>query len=138
VRILRALHEEGLRVPEVLGPLAWAMRSAAEVAEATAEGTPFDRALGPRHGAWKAPQRRRILESAVRRHSVERWNRLLSRASLVDRRSKGDHGRLNRGVRRGQVDAWNELENLGLALCGALARRRSPYTGPTPHPRRTT
>lgn len=128
VRVLRGLREEGMRVAEVLGPLAWAMRIAAEVAEITANGTPLERALGPRHGAWKAPARRRVLQSALSRHSAQRWARLLSRASVVDRRGKGDQGRLNLGIRRAQGDAWNELENLGLALCGVSARGRSAYT----------
>ena len=122
LRILSALNEEGSSIPEVLGPLAWAMRSAAEVSEQMAAGLSFDAALSPRHGAWRAPQRRRILRSALTRHSPTRWARLLMRASQVDRRGKGDHGRANRGIRRGQRDAWNELENLGLALCGIGAR----------------
>jgi DNA polymerase-3 subunit delta len=130
VRIVRALREEGLRLPEVLGPLAWAMRSAAEIAPAAARGVPLDRALGPRHGAWRAAQRRRALEAVLARHPLERWGRMLRRAGLIDRRAKGDAGRLNWRIRGELAQAWSELESLGLLLAGVSLARPGPYNQP--------
>jgi len=118
VRIVRALREEGMRLQEVLGPLAWAMRSAAEIAPATARGMSVEQAMGPRHGAWRAPQRRRALEAVLARHRAPRWGTLLRRASLIDRRSKGDSGRLNWRARGELLQAWGELETLTLVLAG--------------------
>jgi DNA polymerase-3 subunit delta len=123
VRVVRALREEGYRLPEVLGPLAWAMRSAAEIAPATADGTPLDRALGPKHGAWRARDRKSALEAVLARHPAGRWASLLRRASLIDRRAKGDAGRLNWRLRGELAQAWGELESLVLLLAGvSLAR----------------
>ena len=127
VRIVRALREEGLRLPEVLGPLAWAMRSAAEIAPATAGGVPLERALGQRHGAWRAAQRRRALEAVLARHPLERWGRMLRRAGQIDRRAKGDAGRLNWRIRGELALAWSELESLGLLLAGVSPGRAGPY-----------
>jgi len=118
VRIVRALREEGMRLQEVLGPLAWAMRSAADIAPALARGTPLDRAMGPRHGAWRARERREALEAVLARHPAPRWGTLLRRAGLIDRRSKGDSGRLNWRLRGELLQAWGELETLTLVLAG--------------------
>ena len=132
VRILRALREEGMRLPEVLGPLAWAMRSAAEVAPAAARGVPLDRALGPRHGAWRAPQRRHALQLALERHPAARWPRMLRRAGLIDRRAKGDAGRLNWRIHGELAQAWSDLESLGLLLAGVSLARPRPYHAAPP------
>lgn len=127
VRIVRALREDGLRMPEVLGPLAWAIRSAAEIAPVTARGIPLERALGQRHGAWRATQRRRALEAVLARHPAERWGRMLRRAGLIDRRGKGDAGRLNWRIRGELAHAWSELESLALLLAGVSLARAGPY-----------
>ena len=118
VRIVRALREEGMRLPEVLGPLAWAMRSAAEIAPAAARGMSVQQAMGPRHGAWRSPERSRALEAVLARHPAPRWGTLLRRAGLIDRRSKGDSGRLSWRLRGELLQAWGELETLTLVLAG--------------------
>ena len=129
VRILRGLREEGYRLPEVLGPLGWAMRSAAEVAPDVAAGTPLDRALKPWHGAWRTPQRRHALEQVLARHPAARWGRMMVRLGRIDRRAKGDSGRLAWRIRGEQRQAWSDLESLALGLAGVSLTRGRPYTG---------
>lgn len=127
VRIVRGLREEGYRLQEVLGPLAWAVRSAAEIAPARASGLPLDRAMGPKHGAWRMPQRRRALEAVLARHPAARFSRMLARASRIDRRAKGDSGRLNRRIRGEPGVAWSELECLALLIAGVSLSRPGLY-----------
>lgn len=128
VRVVNALREEGLRLPEVLGAVGWAVRSAAEIAPAVARGVPLDRAMGPKHGAWRSPARRRALETVLARHSPRRWGLLVRRLSRIDRRAKGDSGRLVRRIRGEERLAWSELESLALALAGVSLARGRPYT----------
>ena len=118
VRIVRALRDEGLRLPEVLGPLAWAMRCAAQIAPAMARGASLDQAMGPQHGAWRSPTRKPALEKVLQRHPAARWARMLKRASRIDRAAKGDQGRLNWRTRGELRQAWGDLESLGLLLAG--------------------
>jgi DNA polymerase-3 subunit delta len=131
LRILRALREEGLRLPEVLGAVAWAVRSAAEVAPAASQGVPLDRALAPHHGAWRNPARRQLLEAVLARHPPRRWGRLIRQLSRIDRRAKGDSGRLVRRLRGEERQAWGELESLALALAGVSLAPARPYTAGT-------
>jgi len=128
LRVVKGLREEGARLPEVLGAVAWALRSAAEVAPAVARGVPLDRAMGPRHGAWRAPGRRQALEAVLARHSPRRWGALVRRLSRIDRRAKGDSGRLVWRIRGEERQAWSELESLALALTGVSLARGRPYT----------
>jgi len=128
VRIVRALREEGLRLPEVLGPLAWAMRSAAEIAAAMAGGHSLDQAMGPRHGAWRSPARKRAMQTVLDRHPEPLWGRMLKRASHIDRAAKGDQGRLNWRTRGELQQAWSDLESLGLLLAGVRLATPRPYT----------
>ena len=130
VRVVRGLREEGLRLPEVLGPLAWAMRSAAELAAAMSGGTSLDQAIGPRHGAWRSPARKRVIQSVLLRHPAPRWGRMLKRASLIDRAAKGDQGRLNWRTRGELQQAWSDLESLGLLLAGVNLSAPRPYNRP--------
>ncbi|MFT5446823.1 MAG: DNA polymerase-3 subunit delta [Gammaproteobacteria bacterium] len=118
VRIVQALKDEGLRLPEVLGPLAWAMRSAAELATAMRDGRSLDQAMGPRHGAWRMATRKRAMQQVLQRHSAARWSRMLKRASLIDRAAKGDQGRMNWRARGELQQAWSDLESLSLLLAG--------------------
>jgi DNA polymerase-3 subunit delta len=128
VRIVQALRDEGLRLPEVLGPLAWAMRCAAQIAPAMARGASLDQAMGPQHGAWRSPARKPALEMALKRHPAARWPRMLKRASRIDRAAKGDQGRLNWRARGELQQAWSDLESLGLLLAGVTLTtpRRAP------------
>lgn len=128
VRIVRALREEGLRLPEVLGPLAWAMRCAAQIAPAMAHGASLDQAMGPQHGAWRTPARKPVIQKVLQRHPAARWGRMLKRAARIDRAAKGDQGRLNWRSRGELHQAWGDLESLGLLLAGvSLATpRRAP------------
>jgi len=74
--------------------------------------------MGPSHGAWRSRQRLPLMRSAIARHPAWRWGRFLQRAGRLDRRAKGHIGRHNRGIKHPAVEAWIELENLALALCG--------------------
>jgi DNA polymerase-3 subunit delta len=127
VRVLRALREEGYRLPEILGPLGWAMRSAAEMAPDAHGGRALDQAMGPRHGAWRAPERRRAMAAVLARHPPARWGTLMKRLGRIDRRAKGDAGRLNRRIRGELAMSWSELESLGLLLAGVSLGRSRPY-----------
>ena len=51
----------------------------------------------------------------------------MKRLARIDRRSKGDAGRLNWRVRGELAQAWSELESLGLFLAGVSLGRRRPY-----------
>jgi len=118
VRILQLLREDGHALQEIIGALSWALRSAAEIAPAVAAGATLNQALGPRHGAWRNPQRLVLMRSAIARHPAWRWIRFLQRAGYLERRAKGHIGRLNSGIRFPAVEAWIELESLALDLCG--------------------
>ncbi len=127
VRILRVLREEGHVIPEIIGALAWALRSAGEVAAAIAQGTSLERALGPRQGAWRSGAKLELMRAATQRHPAWRWGRFIQRAGSVERRSKGHIGRLNSGIPHPAMEAWSELESLILALCGVRpASKRTP------------
>jgi hypothetical protein len=89
---------------------------------------PLERALGPRHGAWRNPTRQRAMEAVLARHPPRRWGSLVRRLSRIDRRAKGDSGRLVRRLRGEERQAWSELESLALALAGVSLTRRPPYT----------
>jgi len=122
VRIVRALRDEAASLPALMGALAWAMRSAAELAPQTARGVALERALGPRHGAWRAAGRREALAAVLARHPAARWGRLLHRAGRIERRAKGDAGRLHRRVGGDESRAWDELEGLALVIAGLRVR----------------
>jgi DNA polymerase-3 subunit delta len=124
VRILRVLREDGVSLPEITGALAWALRSAAEIAPAVSRGVSLEQAMGPSHSAWRSQQRLPLMRSAIARHPAGRWGRFLQRIGSLERRAKGHIGRMNIGIRRPAAEAWIELESLILALCGLRPRAK--------------
>ncbi len=118
IRILRMLREEGHGLPEITGALSWALRSAAEIAPAVSRGASLEQAIGPAQGAWRSQQRLALMRSALARHPAWRWGRFLQRSGRIERRAKGHIGRLNRDIKHPAMEAWSEMENLLLALCG--------------------
>ncbi|MDX1512513.1 MAG: DNA polymerase III subunit delta [Gammaproteobacteria bacterium] len=118
VRIINALREEGLDPLQVLGPLAWALRSANEIAVRVGAGDSLDHVLaGGKFAVWR--MRKSGLDRALRRHPPKSWQRLIAGASRVDRLAKGTGGRDEIGVRHTRNEAWDTLQGLSLAICGA-------------------
>jgi len=117
VRITTALREEGLDPLQVLGPLVWALRSANEIAHRLESGERLEGVLGGgKFAAWR--RRQSGLRNALRRHSLQSWLGLLSRAGAVDRLAKGTGRRQDAGVKRARHEAWDALMELALATCG--------------------
>lgn len=117
VRITMVLKDEGLDPLQVLGPLAWALRNVNEMAQQVARGESVESVLAKgKFAVWR--NRRAAIERALARHPVERWRAFLSMASAVDRTAKGTGRRADPGVRRFRGEAWDELTELVLAICG--------------------
>ena len=101
--ILEGLRQEGTEPPVILGALNYALRDLANKAWQIEAGTPAAQVLA---GGW--PQRRPLLQQALRRGHARDWQRLLQRAARVDRVIKGQApGRI-----------WDELLNLSEGLAG--------------------
>lgn len=117
VRITAALRDEGLDPLQVLGPLAWALRSANEIAGRVRAGESLDGVLaGGKFAVWR--MRKAGLDKALRRHPLKSWQRLIAGAGRVDRLAKGTGSRDEVGVRHTRAEAWNTLQALALAICG--------------------
>ena len=124
VRITRALRDEGLELPQILGALVWALRSAHEIAGRVRAGESLDGVLNDRSfTVWR--RRKAGLEKALQRHSLKSWQRLIAGASRVDRYAKGTGDRDEAGVRHARAEAWDTLERLVLAICGVTLLGRS-------------
>jgi DNA polymerase-3 subunit delta len=101
--ILEGLRQEGTEPPVILGALNYALRDLANKAWQIEAGTPAAQVLAV---GW--PQRRPLLQQALRRGHARDWQRLLQRAARVDRVIKGQApGRI-----------WDELLNLSEGLAG--------------------
>ena len=101
--ILEGLRQEGTEPPVILGALNYALRDLATKAWQIEAGTAAAQVLA---GGW--PQRRPLLQQALRRGHARDWQRLLQRAARVDRVIKGQAP--------GRV--WDELLNLSESLAG--------------------
>lgn len=117
VRITMALKEEGHDPLQVLGPLAWMLRSAHEIAVRMEAGDSLDRVLaGGKFAVWRRHQS--ALQRALARHGPESWRRFILRAGAIDRLAKGTGRRADMGVKRYRTEAWDALVELALAVCG--------------------
>lgn len=124
VRITAALRDEGLDPLQVLGPLAWALRSAHEIGGLVRAGESLDSVLAKKKFAvWR--MRKAGLDNALRRHSLKSWQRLIAGAGQVDRYAKGTGDRNEWGVRHSRNEAWDTLQSLALAVCGVRPVERS-------------
>lgn len=117
MRILRGLREEGVDPLSVLGPLAWALRALAEVAVEMEAGGSLERALAQRP-VWR--RRQHAVARALRRHPPSAWWRMLQVAARVDRAVKGGEG-----------EPWEELQRLVLVLGGVMPAAPSSYNAAT-------
>lgn len=103
VHILEGLRQEGTEPQVILGALNYALRDLTNKAWQIEAGTPAAQALAV---SW--PQRRPLIQQALRRGRARDWQRLLQRAARVDRVIKGQAiGRI-----------WDELLNLSETLAG--------------------
>lgn len=117
VRITTALRDEGLDPLQVLGPLAWMLRSANDIAVRVEAGESLDSVLaGGKFAVWR--RRQSALECALRRNGPDNWRRFILRAGAVDRLSKGTGRRTDTGVKHYRGEAWDALVELSLAVCG--------------------
>lgn len=117
VRITTALKDEGIDPLQVLGPLAWMLRSAHEIALRLEGGDSLDSVLaGGQFAVWRRHQS--ALERALDRNGPESWRRFILRAGAIDRLAKGTGRRTDWGVKRYRGEAWDALVELALAVCG--------------------
>ncbi len=117
VRITTALKDEGLDPLQVLGPLAWMLRSAHDIAMRVDAGEPLDRVLSMgKFAVWRRHQS--ALERALDRHGPQSWRDFILRAGAIDRLAKGTGQRADLGVKRYRGEAWDALVELALAVCG--------------------
>lgn len=104
-RMLTALQAEGIAPVLVLWALAREVRAMARLAADLAGGKPQAQAFKA-HRIWAA--RAGAVSAAQRRFSHSRWLALLQRVARADRVLKG----------QASGEIWQELEQLGLAMCG--------------------
>lgn len=117
VRITTALKDEGNDPLQVLGPLAWMLRSAHEIAVRVDAGDTLERVLaGGKFAVWRRHQS--ALERALSRNGPQSWRRFILRAGAIDRLAKGTGLRADWGVKRYRGEAWDALIALALAVCG--------------------
>ncbi len=117
VRITTALKDEGLDPLQVLGPLAWMLRSANEIAVRVEAGESLDRVLaGGKFALWRRHQS--ALERALGRNGPKSWRSFILRAGAIDRLAKGTGQRTDSGVKRYRGEAWDALMELALEVCG--------------------
>lgn len=103
VRVLEGLRQEGTEPPLILGALTYAIRDLASKAWQIEAGTPAQQVLA---AGW--PQRRPLMQQALKRGRARDWQRLLRRAARADRVAKGQAA--------GRV--WDELLHLSAGLAG--------------------
>ncbi len=105
VRILDGLREEGVEPVLLVWALARELRQLAAIAAQLAEGGSLGAALA-RQKVWD--KRKPLIERAVKRHALARWQELLRHCGRIDRMVKG--------MAPGGV--WDELVQLTLAMAG--------------------
>ena len=101
--ILEGLRQEGTEPPVILGALNYALRELATKAWQIEAGSSAAEVLA---SGW--PQRRPLIQQALKRGHARDWQRLLQRAARADRVLKGQAP--------GRV--WDELLNLTEGLAG--------------------
>ncbi len=106
-RILDGLRQEGTEPPVILGALNYVLRDLATKAWQIEAGTPAAQVLAT---GW--PQRRPLIQQALKRGRARDWQRLLQRAARIDLVIKG----------RLPGRAWDELLDLSEGLAGLRLR----------------
>ncbi|MCV6626174.1 MAG: DNA polymerase III subunit delta [Cellvibrionaceae bacterium] len=108
VRTLQGLKAEGTDAIPILWALAREVRSLNQIAHAQSQGQSFDWAA-KNAGVWD--KRRPMVQAALRRLSPPQLELLLRQANGIDKAAKGMR----------KADAWSELLDLCLCLCGKQA-----------------
>lgn len=108
-RIFARLEKEGLSPVLVLWALAREIRSMSAIAQAIAGGN-RESEVFKAHRVW--PKRQPLLRKGLQRLRPGQWLTLLQRAARADRVIKG----------RANGYQWQELEALGLAICGVVTQ----------------
>lgn len=117
VRITIALKDEGLDPLQVLGPLAWMLRSVHEISMRVDAGDSLDRVLSMgKFAVWRRHQP--ALQHALERNAPQSWRDFILRAGEIDRLAKGSGRRAEWGVKRYREEAWDALVALAVAVCG--------------------
>lgn len=106
-RILDGLRQEGTEPPVILGALNYVLRDLATKAWQIEAGTPAAQVLAT---GW--PQRRPLIQQALKRGRARDWQRLLQRAARIDLVIKG----------RSPGRVWDELLDLSEGLAGLRLR----------------
>lgn len=106
-RILGSLKKEGIAPVLVLWAMVREIRSLAAMAQEIAGGS-REPEVFKAHRVWA--KRQGLLRKGLNRLQPGQWLTLLQRASRTDRVIKG----------RAKGDTWQELEGLGLAICGVV------------------
>jgi DNA polymerase-3 subunit delta len=109
-RVLSGLRGEGVEPTLVLWALAREVRSLAAMAGAVEAGQPLARVLAAQR-VWD--RRKPLIGSALRRADARQWLQLQRRCADLDRVIKG----------RAPGNAWDELLQLVLGICGIAALR---------------
>jgi DNA polymerase-3 subunit delta len=116
-RITMALKDEGLDPLQVLGPLAWMLRSANEIALRVDAGESLDAVLAAgKFAVWRRHQS--ALELALERNGPQSWRGFILRAGAIDRLAKGTGKRTDTRVKHYRGEAWDALVELAVAVCG--------------------
>ncbi len=110
-RILLSLEGEKLEPILLLGALSRETRKLVILADAKAAGRNIE-PLFQHLGIWSS--RSRLMQQAVNRISAVGWKRIHSKIANLDQMVKGQRPIQNKNV-------WEEIERLGLAICGRPA-----------------
>jgi DNA polymerase-3 subunit delta len=107
LRILEGLRGEGVEPPVILWALAREIRTLANLASLHAGGVPLERAFSQvRPPIWD--KRKPLVSKALQRHTVMRWQQLLTHAQEIDAQIKGQMA----------GSAWTGLSQLCLVFAG--------------------
>lgn len=109
LRILNGLRAEGVEPVLIIWALAREIRNLAQISRRLAEGEVSAQVFRT-HRIWSS--RAGLVSAALKRLSLAKWLILLSRVALADRLLKGRQSASQYGT------IWDELERIGLGLCG--------------------
>jgi len=104
-RMLRGLKREGAEPMSIFGALMWEMRRVCSISHEIAAGASKENVFANYH-IWQ--QRKFATDSILQRHSDKQLQRLLQKASIVDKAMKGAI----------KTNAWDLLENFLFRIAG--------------------
>ncbi|WP_074867175.1 DNA polymerase III subunit delta [Atopomonas hussainii] len=115
LRMLQGLRGEGVEPPVLLWALSRELRTLANLAQLTSQGTPFDRACSQmKPPIWD--KRKPLVSRALNRLSSSRWTALLQDAQHIDAQIKG----------QAAGDPWLLITQVCLQMCGQKLKLPSP------------